>query len=464
MADVVAADPSRAAPRAAPASAAAAAPAEAPASGGAARWNLVLSRACLPVLAACGAGDDAAEDVELLASNLCAALATEFQNKWLLCEVFTAQGTVQPRAAFASKFAAGSATEDAVPALRLKLGVTPDRACYGCMRPPRGHCCTRCLDVPIARVLRKGVESTFAPGIGLVGRCWATRRAEVLDLAVARCFPAAYVRAAAWDVGHLRTVVAVPISRRAAGGSAAFAVVLIYFGAALFRDRADGEVQRGLGAAMARAANAAVKRQRSKALCRSSLPSPPPSPSRLAHNAWPPAARNSPTARTSSGSPTLCGPPGPPVLERQRPVAHAAASTLEDSAADAAAAAKFDEAFGGRPAAQHDMAHIFGAYACAICFSTMENAFAIEGCGHSACRACLASWTALSPSCPSCHGHIDGVAPNKSVDEEIAYARRAATKHRCAVPPAPPHVLDADEPTPYSPTCVMARGFDSPVC
>ncbi|KAJ1446167.1 hypothetical protein M885DRAFT_547521 [Pelagophyceae sp. CCMP2097] len=466
--------PPKASSTEAPPNSAPPAPGAEPPAPGSARWNLVLSRACLPAMAVCE--DDAVEDVELLASNLCAALSLEMESAWLLCEVFTAQGNVEPRALFAAKFQeAGHAVEEEdVPALKLKLGVTPDRACYGCMRPPRGHCCTRCLDVPIARVLRKGVESTFAPGIGLVGRCWETKKAEVLDLAVARCFPAAYVRTAAWDVGHLRTVVAVPISRKMVGTgkgtvSDAFAVVLIYFGAALLRDRADGEMQRGLGAAMARAAKAANKRQHSKALRRAALQTPPPSPPSLSPSPSTPALPLSfgwspPPAATPTLT-TALGPPVEPRSPSRRDVSRVTNSKLEDSAADVAAAAKFDDAFGGRPAAQDDMGHLFSAHSCAICFSTMKHAFTIDSCGHTACRDCLARWTALSAFCPSCRGHIDGVGACSLLDEEIATAKHAAQLHRRGAnrganpPPALPNVLgtlgNAKAPPEHSPTCVI---------
>ncbi|KAJ1446165.1 hypothetical protein M885DRAFT_547519 [Pelagophyceae sp. CCMP2097] len=236
-------------------------------------WNLVISQNCLS-----SSSNNASEDVELLASNLCAALSQELHSKWLLCEVFQADAAT-PK--LVSRFAAEEHFPKAVPELRLKLGVTPDRACYGCIRPPRGHCCTKCLDLPLARVLRNGVESTFAPGVGLVGRCWATKRAEVLDLAVARCFPETYNRTAAWDVGHLRTVVAVPIARRGVHWcddvpESACAVVLIYFGDALLKDVSqDDAVPRGLQAAMARASAAALKRQKAKTLLRPVPPLPP---------------------------------------------------------------------------------------------------------------------------------------------------------------------------------------------
>ncbi|KAJ1446166.1 hypothetical protein M885DRAFT_547520 [Pelagophyceae sp. CCMP2097] len=240
-------------------------------------WNLVLPRGSMPALAAGGSAEEMIEDIELLASNLCAALSQQFKTKWLLCEVFQADAETESKTdQFEASIAAPLGLMKAAPALRLRLGVTPDRECYGCMRPPRGHCCTRCLDLPLARVLRKGVETTFTPGVGLVGRCWTSRRAEVLDLAVARCFPAAYARTAAWDVGHLRTVVAVPVARREAWGNGEIthceAVVLVYFGNAFLCSGAEGsgdvDVLAGVSAAIARTAAAVVKRQKAQALRR----------------------------------------------------------------------------------------------------------------------------------------------------------------------------------------------------
>ena len=294
--------------------------------------------------------------------------------------------------------------------LTLACGATPRRGdCYSPMRSPRGHACPRCLEDPTASMLRCASNTSFSPGIGLVGRAWLLGVAEVVDLLAPTTEPSTYARLDTATASGLSTAVALPVTLPSGDATAVF---VVYFGERLLHHTAYANAATTLADD---ALKAMVGRGRDAAR-------------RFGH----PLSSASDIARALSGGKL------DELADIDERVAFAGRRKGSDSSSSTSSCSKTSPKGGGstcsdptatagdrhfaRKLPHRRGSHRDSVHQCPVCYGTVERAATVAACAHSACAECLARWRLTSDRCPSCRGPIDAVEPNARLDREIADA------------------------------------------
>jgi len=327
-----------------------------------------------------------ATSIEAVASEVCNATF----GKWRVCEVWR-EGRGKPDvacrrapsrddgASILSENAPDGlcwtrgACEDTPPeaaaattTLSLAFGAGPKRGCFSPMRAPRSHACARCLDDPIAKMLRTACSLTFSPGIGLVGRAWLLGRAEIVDLASGQ-WPATYARPEAAERARMATVIAIPLVLDD-GVRAPTAVVVVSFGVRL------------------------------------AVPGVKP-PRTLAEDLL-----DAMLARGRAAAERLRAPP-----RRVMPLGRSVTPTKPTKLADA------DREY-AKKLAGHARDRM-----CPVCHGPLDRAVVVEACRHAACSECMARWALTSPACPVCRCVVDAVVRDASLDAAPVHSPRTVS-------------------------------------